>query len=214
MRCSLALCGIQLSPPSYVVTPHCSTFSRSSARHRRRDRYECLGRAWPVARVLARRRRRRLSHTFVGGVRQFCAPDGPTSSFRAGSRARTAKPSGLVRLVRALLLRDVLADNCNGCTAAATGEVGRRPQCAAPQLLADVRVVFFPNHAAGNAFQAVHQVGNGNLRWVIHQKVHVVILAVELDRHIIAQRRRNPRPFGRGGWQCCVQSTRDRGLSD
>jgi hypothetical protein len=39
--------------------------------------------------------------------------------------------------VRRLLLLDVLADNCNGRTAAATGEVGRRPQRAAPQLLAD-----------------------------------------------------------------------------
>ena len=43
--------------------------------------------------------------------------------------------------MRRLLLFDVLADDFDGCAAAASGEVGGRPQRSTPQLLADARVV-------------------------------------------------------------------------
>ncbi len=79
-----------------------------------------------------------------------------------------------------LLLFNVLADDFDGCAGAASGEVGRRPQRTAPQLLADARVVLFADHAAGDAFQAVHLRRDGDLRRIVHQQVDVVVLAVEL----------------------------------
>lgn len=40
-----------------------------------------------------------------------------------------------------LLVLDVLADGSQGCSAAASGEVGAGPEVSAPQVAADVRIV-------------------------------------------------------------------------
>jgi hypothetical protein len=56
------------------------------------------------------------------------------------------------RLMRRLLLLNILADNCNWRTAAATGKVGRRPQCATPKIFTDTWVILFSNHSTGNSF--------------------------------------------------------------
>ena len=64
-------------------------------------------------------------------------------------------------LMGSLLLFDVLADDCDGSPAAASGEVAGRPKRAGPELLSDAWIVIFPNHPAGNTFQAVDQIGSG-----------------------------------------------------
>ena len=84
--------------------------------------------------------------------------------------------------MRCLLLLDVLADHCNGGTAAASGEIGRRPQSAAPQLIADAWVVFLANHPTGDTFEAVHQSRHGHLRRIVHQQVDVIVLTVKLHQ--------------------------------
>ena len=84
--------------------------------------------------------------------------------------------------MRRLLLFDVLADDLDGRTAATASKVGRRPQGAAPQLLADARVVLFADHAAGHALEAAHQRRDGDLGRVVHQQVDVIVLTVELNQ--------------------------------
>lgn len=67
-----------------------------------------------------------------------------------------------------LLLFDVLADDCDGGSAAAdSGEVAGPPKRASPELLSDAWIVIFPNHPARNAFQAVDQIGSGYLRLLL-----------------------------------------------
>ena len=61
-------------------------------------------------------------------------------------------------------------------------EVAWRPQGTPPQLLVDARVVLLADHATGDAFEAVHQCRDRHLRWVVHQQVNMVILAVELHQ--------------------------------
>ncbi|SPK77485.1 protein of unknown function (plasmid) [Cupriavidus taiwanensis] len=56
-----------------------------------------------------------------------------------------------------LLLFEVLADDLNGCATTASGEIGRRPQRTAPQLLADAWLVLLAQEASRYAFQALHQ---------------------------------------------------------
>jgi hypothetical protein len=80
------------------------------------------------------------------------------------------------------LLLDVLADDAQRRTAAGRGEVGRGPQ---------VPVHGVPVHPAGelrsqppgrHALEAVHEPGHGNLRRVLHRRVHVVVFAVQLPQ--------------------------------
>ncbi len=64
-------------------------------------------------------------------------------------------------LIGSLLLFDVLADDCDRGSAAASGEVAGRPKRAGPELLWDAWIVIFPNHPVRNAFQAIDQIGSG-----------------------------------------------------
>ena len=85
-------------------------------------------------------------------------------------------------LIRCLLLLDVLANNGNGRTAAASGKVRWRPERSTPQFLADAGIILFADHAAGNPLEAVHQYRNGHGRRIIQQQMHMVILPVELHQ--------------------------------
>lgn len=38
------------------------------------------------------------------------------------------------------------------------------------------------HHPAGNAFQAVDQIADCNLRWVVHEQMDVVVFTVHLDQ--------------------------------
>lgn len=77
------------------------------------------------------------------------------------------------------LLLDVLTHDLNGRTGATGGEVRRRPQRTRPEFVANARVVFLTDHAAGDPFKAIDQRRDGDLGGVVHQEVDVVILAVE-----------------------------------
>lgn len=70
--------------------------------------------------------------------------------------------------MRRLLLFDVLANDFDGRTSAAASEVAGRPQRTVPQLFADAGVIFPSDHATGDAFQAVHKVGDSHLRRTVH----------------------------------------------
>ena len=89
-------------------------------------------------------------------------------------------------LIQCLLLLDVLANNGDGRTAAASGKVRWRPECSTPQFLADAGIILFADHAAGNPLEAIHQHRNGHGRRIIHQQMHMVILPVELHQSLHA----------------------------
>src|SRR5690606_39836376 len=78
-------------------------------------------------------------------------------------------------------LFDVLPHDGNRRTATTGGEVGRRPQHAFPIALLDVRP-FLPQQATGDAFDAVHEIGDSHLGRVFHKQVNVIVLAVHLDQ--------------------------------
>lgn len=86
-----------------------------------------------------------------------------------------------MRSVWRLLLLDVLAHDGNRRAAAATREVGWRPQHAFPVALLDVGS-FLPQQATGDAFEAVHEIGDSHLGRVFHKQVNVIVLAVHLDQ--------------------------------
>jgi hypothetical protein len=112
--------------------------------------------------------------------------------FLIGSAANLAVQGGVksadgeavqgFELMGSLLLFDVLADDCDGCSAAASGEVAWRPKRAGPEFLSDAWIVIFPNHPARNAFQAVDQIGSGYLGRIVHEQMNVIVLAIELDQ--------------------------------
>ena len=81
--------------------------------------------------------------------------------------------------MRCPLLFDVLADDRNGRTATATGQVGRRPQRALPIPRLQVGP-FLAQQAAGYTLQTVHEVGDRHLRRVCHLQVNMIVLAAHL----------------------------------
>ena len=83
--------------------------------------------------------------------------------------------------MRCLLLFDVLAHDADGCASTRRCEVRRRPQHALPVPSLDVGPVF-AQQAAGDALEAIHQRGHGDLGRVLDQKVHVIVLPVHLDQ--------------------------------
>lgn len=66
--------------------------------------------------------------------------------------------------------------------AAAGGcEVGRRPQYAVPVAFLDVRALL-AKQAAGDALETVHEVRDSHFGRILHQQVHMIVIAVHLDQ--------------------------------
>jgi hypothetical protein len=108
------------------------------------------------------------------GVRQ-------TSPFRAGSRARTPQGSSLVVSAASAAVR---------CTGVRRQWVHRRncPRSSwativhLPRASFEYWGSFLANHATGHALQALHQGRHSDPGRVVHQQMHTVVLAVELDQ--------------------------------
>ena len=83
-------------------------------------------------------------------------------------------------LERTFLLLDVLADARQRCTAARRGEIRGRPQVPVHDGAVDSAGELLPYPPGGDALEAVDQLGDGDLGWVVHQEVDVITLAVEL----------------------------------
>ena len=83
----------------------------------------------------------------------------PADQGGAGWRGRRSRPGSSVWCP---LLFDVLADDRNGRTATATGEIGRRPQRAFPVAGRDV-LALLAQQAAGYALQTVHDFERAGL---------------------------------------------------
>src|SRR5215204_984455 len=97
-----------------------------------------------------------------------------TVIFRAQAppfRAGLARPSGRA------LLADVLLERLQRRATGRRGKVRRRPQVL-PVGADPVALAQLPR---GDALEGVHQPGDGDLRRVGHEQVHVVVLAVHLD---------------------------------
>lgn len=92
-----------------------------------------------------------------------------------------ARASGHGYSVGCLLLLDVPANHVDGCAAARRCEVGRRPQHVPPVPVGYVGPLF-AQQAAGYALEAVHEIGHGHLRWVVHQQMNMIVLAVHLHQ--------------------------------
>lgn len=86
------------------------------------------------------------------------------------------------RLERAFLLFDVLLDDRQRRATAGPGEVGTRPEPAVHDEAVDAAGELLPQVAGGHALERVHQGRQGDLRRVVHQKVHVILFTVELDQ--------------------------------
>ena len=86
------------------------------------------------------------------------------------------------RLLRRLLLFDVLANDGNRRATARGREIGRRPQCTTPQFFPNTRIVLFANHPAGHALETIHQHRYRQLWGVVHQEMHMVVLAIEFNQ--------------------------------
>lgn len=103
-----------------------------------------------------------------------------TPSFTAGKESAAARRvpfSGMC-----LLLLNVLANHRNWRAPAATGKVRRRPQRIAPEFLLDARIILLANHPARDALEAIDQGRHRHLGRIVHQQMHMVILAVELHQ--------------------------------
>ena len=84
--------------------------------------------------------------------------------------------------MRCLLLLDVLPNDFNRRTAAASSEIAWRPQGPAPQFLLNASVVLFSDKKTGYAFQAINQFRYCHLRRVVHQQVNVIVLSIEFHQ--------------------------------
>ena len=87
---------------------------------------------------------------------------------------------GAVASSRRSLLLDVLTDDGDGSAAARGGEVAAAPEHVFPVLVHDVGTLL-AQQAARDTLQAVHELGQLHVWRVIHQQVHVVVLAVHLN---------------------------------
>ena len=81
-----------------------------------------------------------------------------------------------------LLLLDVLPNDFNRRTAAASSEIAWRPQRTAPQFLLNTWVVLFSDKKAGHAFQAINQFRYCHLGRIVHQQVNVIVFTVEFHQ--------------------------------
>src|SRR5450755_4567374 len=77
------------------------------------------------------------------------------------------------------LALDIGADDAQRRSAARRGEVGRRPQV----LPVGADPVPLPEPPRGDALEGIHQRGDGHLRRVLDQQVHVVVFPVALREH-------------------------------
>src|SRR5690242_8821500 len=86
-----------------------------------------------------------------------------------------------------LLLLDVVADDAEGRSAAGGGEVAGRPEHAFPVALADVRALL-AQQATGNTLEVVHERGDGQLRRILNEQVHMVVFAVHFHERSLRVR--------------------------
>ncbi len=93
---------------------------------------------------------------------------------------RRYKPLGF-RLIRRLLIFDVCLNNREGSSAAASGEIRRRPQ-ARSKASFELGLRLLSKHSARNALEAVDELRNGNTGRIVHKQVHVIPLAVHFNQ--------------------------------
>lgn len=79
------------------------------------------------------------------------------------------------------LLLDVLANDADRRSTAGRCEVGRGPKNAFPVSPRDVRS-HLPQAPAGDALEAVHQNRHRDLGWIVHQKMHMIVLSIHLNQ--------------------------------
>ena len=81
--------------------------------------------------------------------------------------------------VGGLLVLDIALHDVEGCSTGGDDGVGRGPEVIAPQCLFDLGPVVGPYPHRGDGLQRHHQPGQGHFRWVGHEQVGVVLVALE-----------------------------------
>src|ERR1700721_1534442 len=87
-----------------------------------------------------------IPHFISFEVGDFILAARKTPPFRAGMES--AASEARLNSTRCPLLLDVLANDGDGCSTAASGKIAWRPQCSAPQLLTNSRILLLTNHPA------------------------------------------------------------------
>ena len=107
---------------------------------------------------------------------------GASLGLQSGVSPSGMSPGGARRSERSGLSVDVLLDDPQRCTTTADGEVGRRPEVAAHAGADTHAGNLAPHRLSGTAFESLHQDGDRRSWRVVHEQMHVVSLAVELDQ--------------------------------
>ncbi len=93
---------------------------------------------------------------------------------------RRYKPRSF-RLIRRLLIFDVCLNHREGSSAAACGEIRRRPQ-AGSKASFEPSQRLLSDHSARNALEAIDELRNGNNGRIVHQQVDMISFAVHFDK--------------------------------
>src|SRR5690606_39171153 len=109
-------------------------------------------------------------------------------TMRRSAQARSFR-AGLARQPRSAwatwgpaLLFDVLPQGRQRRTTGRRGEVGRRPEMPVHTVPVHPAGELVPEPPRRDTFEAVHQLGDGHLRWVVDKQADVIVFAVELDQ--------------------------------